>query len=47
MASGSAWSELEAYWPAEHLVRDSEWLIPEIEQCYRDAHPLRHQEAGR
>ncbi|SMQ16374.1 hypothetical protein SAMN06272771_2736 [Streptomyces sp. Ag82_O1-12] len=39
MAGGGAWSELEAYWPAEQLLRDNDRLIPKIEQCYRDAHP--------
>ncbi|WP_208025844.1 DNA/RNA helicase domain-containing protein [Amycolatopsis acidicola] len=30
---------MEAYWPAGDFLRDSERLIPEIEQSYVDAHP--------
>ncbi|MFH8344988.1 DNA/RNA helicase domain-containing protein [Streptomyces sp. NPDC018045] len=39
MAGGGTWSELEAFWPAEELVRDRERLIPKIVACYKAAHP--------
>ncbi|MGY0058413.1 DNA/RNA helicase domain-containing protein [Streptomyces sp. LZ34] len=39
MAGGGTWSELEAFWPAEELVRDRERLIPKIVACYEAAHP--------
>ncbi|MBO8189256.1 DNA/RNA helicase domain-containing protein [Streptomyces spirodelae] len=37
--AGGAWSDLEAFWPAEEIVRDRERLIPKIEACYEAAHP--------
>lgn len=30
---------MEAFWPARELLRDSDRLIPEIENRYREAHP--------
>ncbi|WP_327579253.1 DNA/RNA helicase domain-containing protein [Streptomyces sp. NBC_00145] len=39
MAGGGKRSELEAFWPAEELVRDRERLIPKIVECYKAAHP--------
>jgi DUF2075 family protein len=39
MAGGGTWSELEAFWPAEELVRDRDRLIPKIVACYEAAHP--------
>lgn len=39
MAGGSTWSDLEAFWPAEELVRDRHRLIPKIVACYEAAHP--------
>ncbi|MET7543147.1 DNA/RNA helicase domain-containing protein [Streptomyces sp. NPDC005507] len=39
MTRGSEWSELEAYWPAEEMVRDRERIKDKIAACYRAAHP--------
>lgn len=39
MAGGGTWSELEAFWPAEEMVRDRDRLIPKIVACYEGAHP--------
>jgi hypothetical protein len=39
MSTGGAWAPLEAYWPADELVRNRERLIERIERCYREAHP--------
>ncbi|MFJ3505289.1 DNA/RNA helicase domain-containing protein [Streptomyces sp. NPDC090135] len=39
MAGGGTWSDLEAFWPAEELVRDRDRLIPKIVACYEAAHP--------
>ncbi|MFF0746610.1 DNA/RNA helicase domain-containing protein [Streptomyces sp. NPDC004111] len=33
------WADLEAYWPAQRLLRDADRLLGKIEQSYRDAHP--------
>ncbi|MFG2169439.1 DNA/RNA helicase domain-containing protein [Micromonospora chersina] len=39
MATGGVWAPLEAYWPADELVRNRDRLIEKIERCYREAHP--------
>ncbi|MFJ8627492.1 DNA/RNA helicase domain-containing protein [Kitasatospora sp. NPDC093550] len=39
MATGAVWGDLEAYWPAEELVRNRLGLVEKIERCYREAHP--------
>ncbi|MFD7757501.1 DNA/RNA helicase domain-containing protein [Streptomyces sp. NPDC059757] len=39
MAGGGTWAELEAYWPAEEMVRDRERLKGKIVECYKAAHP--------
>ncbi|WP_409180670.1 DNA/RNA helicase domain-containing protein [Amycolatopsis sp. VS8301801F10] len=41
----NAWKPLEAFWPARELLRDSDRLIPEIENRYREAHP-NNEDAG-
>ncbi|MEV6758261.1 DNA/RNA helicase domain-containing protein [Streptomyces sp. NPDC051214] len=33
------WSQLEAFWPAEEMVRDRERLKDKISDCYKAAHP--------
>ncbi|MFE4529472.1 DNA/RNA helicase domain-containing protein [Streptomyces anulatus] len=43
MASGGTWAELEAYWPAEEMVRDRERLRGKIAECYKAAHPAQQE----
>ncbi|MFD8569173.1 DNA/RNA helicase domain-containing protein [Streptomyces sp. NPDC059639] len=39
MAGGGKWSDLEAFWPAEEMVRNPDRVVPEITKCYKLAHP--------
>ncbi|MFF8640591.1 DNA/RNA helicase domain-containing protein [Streptomyces sp. NPDC015345] len=39
MTGGGKWSDLEAFWPAEEMVRDPDRVVPEITKCYELAHP--------
>lgn len=39
VAGGGTWSDLEAYWPAEEMVRDRERIKDKIAGYYEAAHP--------
>ncbi|WKE69982.1 DNA/RNA helicase domain-containing protein [Streptomyces sp. WP-1] len=39
MAVGGGWKPLEAFWPAQRLVRDRHQLVRKIGECYTAAHP--------
>lgn len=39
MAVGDGWKPLEAFWPAQRLVRDRHQLVRKISECYTAAHP--------